>query len=98
MSDHQLVLIDAHSDSSEILDSDSVRLKLLEAAGANQLGALVPEWRERGVIQCFNWIEPLLPRPIGKVWWIPSATLSPSQLNEKRREIRVEINAHEMAL
>ncbi|HEY3840066.1 MAG TPA: hypothetical protein VGL72_26020 [Bryobacteraceae bacterium] len=90
-SSYELVLVDAHSDATEIADSDLVRQKLLESAGTNQLDALTRDWRRRGVIQCFNWIEPLLPRPISRVWWVqdnPTASL--------RREIQEQINAHEM--
>src|SRR5580693_1358992 len=56
ISDYQLILIDAHSDSTELPDSDTARRRLLESAGTNRLDALVRDWRTRGVIQCFNWI------------------------------------------
>lgn len=96
--DYQLVLIDAHSDASEILNSDSIREDVLRAATDNQLDQLVRRWRSRGNIQCFNWIEPLLPRPISKVWWIPADSMTAEQIDQKQREVRSEINAHEAAI
>jgi hypothetical protein len=86
-----LVLIDAHSDSSEVFDSDRVRHRVLQAAGAGQLDDLVRKWRSRGVIQCFGWIEPLMPHPISKVWWV-----TPDGRSQDHREVREQINAHEM--
>ena len=91
-SSYDLVLVDAHNDATEIPDSDIIRQKLLESAGTNQLEPLIRDWRNRGVIQCFNWIEPLLPRPISKVWWLQENITA-----AHRREIREQINAHEMA-
>jgi hypothetical protein len=89
--DVQLVLIDAHSDSSEVFDSDTVRQRVLQAATNGQLDDLVRKWRSRGVIQCFDWIEPLIPHPISKVWWV-----TPDRTTQNRREVREQINAHEM--
>src|SRR5271157_3851600 len=43
--DYQLVLIDAHSDASEIFGSDSIRQQFMEAAGAGQLDSLEKRWR-----------------------------------------------------
>jgi hypothetical protein len=95
-SDYDLILVDAHSDSTEIADSDVIRRKLLESAGANQLASLLRDWRTRGTIQCFNWLEPLIPRPISKVWFIPAKSLTTSEIAARRLEIRRQINAHEM--
>lgn len=96
--DYQLVLIDAHSDASEILGSDSIRHKVAQAAGDDSLDLLVRRWRAAGVIQCFNWIEPLIPHPITKVWWVAGDHLSDEQIAARRREVGQEIDAHEMAL
>jgi hypothetical protein len=89
--DVQLVLIDAHSDSSEVFDSGAVRQKVLQAAGAGQLDDLIHKWRSRGVIQCYDWIEPLIPHPFTRVWWV-----TPGPRAQDRREVREQINAHEM--
>src|SRR5260370_3829270 len=93
--DAQVVLIDAHSDSSEVFDSDAIRQKVLQAAGNGQLDDLAQRWRSKGVIQCFNWIEPLIPHPITKVWWVPAESLTALEIAQKRREVREQINAHE---
>jgi hypothetical protein len=89
--DIQLVLIDAHSDSSEVFDSDAVRQKVLQAATSGDLDGLVRKWRSHGVIQCFDWVEPLIPHPFTKVWWV-----TPALRAQDRREVREQINAHEM--
>ena len=96
--DYQMVLIDAHSDASEILGSDSIRDKVAEAAGQDDLGELVKRWRAAGAIQCFNWIEPLIPHPITKIWWVAGDHLTRGQIAAKQLEVTQEINAHEMAL
>ncbi|HLJ50490.1 MAG TPA: hypothetical protein VKU01_30970 [Bryobacteraceae bacterium] len=87
--DAQLVLIDAHSDASEVFNSDAVRQQVLHAASAGELDDLIQKWRSRGVIQSFDWIEPLIPHPISKVWWVPAAPQhSPDAVQQ--------INAHQM--
>jgi hypothetical protein len=93
--DYQLVLIDAHSDASEILNSDSIRQSIMEAAGASQLDSLIGQWRRLGAIQAFNWIEPLMPHPIAKVWWIPADSLPADGIERRKREVCQEIDAHE---
>jgi hypothetical protein len=96
--DYQLVLIDAHSDASEILHSDTIRADVLRAASDNQLDQLFHRWRSTGTIQCFNWIEPLIPQPISKVWWVPAKSMSSEQIAQKRGETVLQINAHEEAV
>ncbi len=95
--EYDLVLIDAHCDASEILDSDLVRDRVLRAAGEGGLEQLVGAWRAKGRIQSFDWIEPLIPDPIAKVWWVPAASLTSGQAAAKLREVRLRINAHESA-
>lgn len=87
-----LVLVDAHSDASELFDSDQARHDMRAHPES------VESWRARGVVQCYNWIEPLMPRPIERVVWIAGDRLSPEQLASKRREVAREINAHEEAV
>lgn len=43
----------------------------------------VEAWRTGGRIQPFNWIEPLLPRPLDRVPWVPRLVLT----NERRAEL-----------
>ncbi|MFT5467662.1 MAG: hypothetical protein ACI8UO_002768 [Verrucomicrobiales bacterium] len=93
---HTLVLFDAHSDSSEVFDSDTVRSALREPRNMDELRALTSSWRETGAIQCFNWIEPLMPAPLAEVIWIPPGEISPERRQQLLAEIDREINAHEI--
>ena len=93
--DYQLVQIDAHSDASEILGSDAIRNAVMNSAGAGQLDSLVQSWRQQGKIQSFNWIEPLMPHPVTKTWWVPAESLSSAEITKKQEEVQREINAHQ---
>ena len=95
--EYGLVLIDAHSDASEILNSDSIRRQVLRAATDARLEQLVRAWRSRGTIQSFNWVEPLIPSPIAKVWGVPAEKLTANEIAGKRHDVEREINAHEPA-
>ena len=93
---HTLVLFDAHSDASEVFDSDVVREELRKPRDMAQLRKVTRRWRESGVIQCFNWIEPLMPAPLAEVIWV-----SPGEMTDERRqqllaEVEAELNAHEI--
>lgn len=92
-----LVLIDAHSDATEVFDSDAVRRQVMRAASDGRLDELVRMWRAHGVIQCFNWIEPLIPHPISNVCWVPAEKLSAVQIVRMRRDVADAIDAHEQA-
>jgi hypothetical protein len=65
-----LIHFDAHSDASAIFDSDKLRERLRRVASVEERQQLLERWREAGVIQCFNWIEPLMPAPISRVIWV----------------------------
>jgi hypothetical protein len=95
-SPHELVLVDAHNDATEIPDSDIVRQRILESAGTNRLDSLFEDWRKRGAIQCFNWIEPLLPSPVNRVWWLAGDSLTDAELDARQQQVWEQINAHEM--
>jgi hypothetical protein len=70
-----LIHFDAHSDASAIFDSDEVRTRLRRVASLEERRQLLERWREAGAIQCFNWIEPLMPAPISNVIWVPREKL-----------------------
>src|SRR5436305_13465781 len=70
-----LVLFDAHSDASGIFDSDKIRSALRNVASKQDRQTLLDRWRTKGTVQCFNWIEPLMPAPIEKVIWVPAERL-----------------------
>src|SRR4029450_1107012 len=55
---------------------------------------LLDRWRSKGTVQCFNWIEPLMPAPIEKVIWVPAEKLSGSQISEGRNKATVLLDGH----
>jgi hypothetical protein len=65
-----LIHFDSHSDASAIFDSDGVRDRLRRVASSEDRRELLDRWRQAGVIQCFNWIEPLMPAPISNLIWV----------------------------
>src|ERR1700745_2129839 len=64
---HTFLLFDAHSDASAIFNSDAIRAAMRSADV--QKKDLFRTWRQSGKIQCYNWIEPLMPRPFAQVIW-----------------------------
>lgn len=74
-----LVLVDAHSDSSMAEKSEEIREQLRRVPSLQGRAARVNHWRETGRIQAFNWIEPLMPRPLESVLWIPKPELTESE-------------------
>ena len=82
---YTLILFDAHSDASGIFDSDKIRYALRNVASPQARQTLLDRWRSKGTVQCFNWIEPLMPAPIEKVIWVPAEKLSASQIREHRQ-------------
>ena len=71
--EHVLVLCDAHSDASAAERSDELRERLRRVASEDERAARVEAWRAGGRVQAFNWIEPLMPRPFGRVLWVAPA-------------------------
>jgi hypothetical protein len=80
---YQLILVDAHSDASAAERSEEIREQLRRVASLEARAARVEEWRKNGRIQAFNWIEPLMPRPIDRVLWLrPTADELPKSTAE----------------
>ena len=52
-------------------------------------------WRKLGTVQCFDWIEPLMPRPFERVVWVPAERLSSTEQNVRQNEARAYLDAHE---
>jgi poly-gamma-glutamate capsule biosynthesis protein CapA/YwtB (metallophosphatase superfamily) len=67
---HTLVHFDAHTDASAIFDSDKIRERLRGVGSLEERRELLGGWRASGVVQCYNWIEPLIPAPIASVIWV----------------------------
>ncbi|MBK1815328.1 CapA family protein [Luteolibacter yonseiensis] len=73
---HVLVLVDAHSDGSAAERSEEIREQLRRVPSEKERAARVEDWRKTGRIQAFNWIEPLMPRPLDRVLWLAAPELS----------------------
>ena len=91
---YTLILFDAHSDASGIFDSDKIRYALRNVASTQDRQTLLDRWRSKGAVQCFNWIEPLMPAPIEKVIWVPAEKLSASQIREHRQQATALLDGH----
>jgi hypothetical protein len=84
--EYTLIHFDAHSDASAIFDSDKLRERLRRVASLEERRQLLERWRETGVIQCFNWIEPLMPAPISKMIWVPGRDVAKAKARELQHE------------
>src|SRR6266478_4574403 len=91
---YTLILFDAHSDASGIFDSDKIRDVLRNVASSEDRQALLDRWRSHGVVQCFNWIEPLMPAPIAKVIWVPAEKLSETEIRKHAQEATAFLDGH----
>ena len=89
-----LILFDAHSDASGIFDSDKIRGALRNVASSQERQALLDRWRHTGAVQCFNWIEPLMPAPIAKVIWVPAQKLSAPEIGKRTQEATALLDGH----
>ena len=83
---HVLVLIDAHSDASAVERSEEIREDLRRVPSEKEREARVENWRKNGRLQAFNWIEPLMPRPLDRVLWLAAPMISNNELAAKRQE------------
>ncbi|MEY2562408.1 MAG: hypothetical protein QOH88_601 [Verrucomicrobiota bacterium] len=81
-----LIHFDAHSDASAIFDSDRLRERLRRVVSAEERGELLARWREKGMVQCFNWIEPLMPAPISNVIWVRGESVSRTEARTLKKE------------
>ncbi|NJM37020.1 MAG: CapA family protein [Akkermansiaceae bacterium] len=80
---HVLVLIDAHSDASAIERSEEIREQLRRVPSEKERAVRIEKWREHGALQAFNWIEPLMPRPLDRVLWLAGPSLGAEKRAEK---------------
>src|SRR5215831_14851659 len=89
-----LALFDAHSDASGIFDSDKIRNALRNVASVEVRRKLLDRWRREGAVQCFNWIEPLMPAPIAKVIWVPAEKLTFSEIRQRTQQATAMLDGH----
>jgi hypothetical protein len=92
---YTLLLFDAHSDASPIFNSDAIRSALRAAVQPHAETALFESWRESGKIQCYNWIEPLMPLPFARVIWVHPGELSQTDIFRLQNRARVFLDGHE---
>jgi len=77
-----LVLVDEHTDATAAERSEEIREQMRRVASTAARAERIEGWRAGGRLQAFNWIEPLMPRPIAQVVWVPKADLTDSQADE----------------
>jgi hypothetical protein len=92
---YTLLLFDTHSDASPIFNSDAIRVGLRSTVDLHAKDDLFRNWRESGKIQCYNWIEPLMPFPFARVFWIPPKTLDQTQIFQLQNQCRIFLDGHE---
>ncbi len=85
-SPHLLVLVDAHSDASAAERSEEMREAMRRVPSEEARAGRVENWRTTGRLQAFNWIEPLMPRPLDRVLWLAAPTLDAGESALKCRE------------
>ncbi len=76
---HTLVSVDAHSDASAVERSEEMREELRRVPSEKERAVRVETWRMSGRLQAFNWIEPLMPRPLDHVLWLTAPELDDAQ-------------------
>ncbi len=89
-----LLHFDAHSDASAVFDSDNIRIALRHVTSPEGRQQLLDQWRRQGAIQCFGWIEPLMPAPIADVIWIPAETLQDARKAQQTAAAAAQIDGH----
>lgn len=73
-----LVLVDEHTDASAAERSEEIREQVRRVPTLAERADRIERWRLSGRLQAFNWIEPLMPRPIERVVWVPKVDLTKS--------------------
>ncbi|MEZ5326370.1 MAG: CapA family protein [Verrucomicrobiales bacterium] len=91
---HALLLIDAHSDASRLGTADDIRDGLRQVISLAERRRRIDGWVDNGSVQAFNWIEPLMPRPIDHVCWVPGASLTSQEIDAFESEAREQLDAN----
>lgn len=85
-SPHVLVLVDAHSDATAAERSEEMREGLRRVASERVRDANVGMWRTQGRLQAFNWVEPLMPRPVSRVCWLAAPRMGEPDQERRQRQ------------
>lgn len=91
---HTLVLIDAHSDSNGIPDSDRMRAAIRKVPDVAARGEILARWRSEGAVQCYDWIEPLMPAPFSEVVWVAAPKLNRLEIGRRQTLARELLDGH----
>ena len=89
---HALVLIDAHTDASAAERSEEIREQVRRVASVEERAARVEDWRAHGRLQAFNWLEPLIPRPVERVLWMAAPELPGGEREQRTREAVAQLD------
>ncbi len=81
-----LVLIDAHSDASAAERSEEIREQIRRVPNLEERRKRTTTWRKSGRVQAYNWIEPLMPRPLERVFWLAAPELALPSSQAKTEE------------
>lgn len=94
---HTLVLVDAHCDANGVASSDDIRAAIRRGPTREKRAEMLAQWRKEGRIQCYDWIEPLMPAPVAEVVWIPAVNLSEGERLALETDAREYLDGHEEA-
>lgn len=90
-----LLLFDAHDDATAIFGSDAIRKTLRSSESDGMRSSVFDEWRRRGVVQSFNWLEPLMPDRIARVIWVAGERIAPRRLAALMKSGRDQLDLFE---
>lgn len=87
-----LVLVDAHTDASAAERSEEMREQVRRVPSVRARAERIEAWRAVGRLQAFNWIEPMMPRPIERVVWVPKMELVPGEAEKMTAEAEAALD------
>ncbi len=93
--EYRLILFDAHSDAFAVYHSQTLKQDLRHAVEQGRLNELLEALRSHNIIQCYNWLEPLLPRPINSVIWVPPTYVDAEAEKRFRAQVKRELCARD---
>lgn len=67
---YRLLLLDAHCDANEPAGVEELQQGIRRVTSEKQRVERVQGYRRAGRIQAYNWLVPLMPRPVAQVYWL----------------------------
>jgi hypothetical protein len=83
-----LVNVDRHDDLAALRDTEALRRGWEGAASAEGRAAYLRGLRSRGAVSCWNWIEPLMPRPVERALWIAPPQVALPSIGELEAKLK----------